>query len=411
MKGKRYNPITRQYAQQKEKELEQLDERIHPDDKTRGRDEFSRDFARIIYCSSFRRLQGKMQLLGTNHLHFFRNRLTHSLEVAQIARSTAIQLGLKHSIVAESCALAHDLGNPPFGHYGEKVLNTLANNVGGFEGNAQTLRILTTLEKKHYAYRGLNLTLRTLLGVIKYHPLSYNQPNKFIYPDDLQWIQDSVIDTYKLSEIKTIDMQIMDLSDEIAYAAHDLEDCLSIGYFTIDELLYEFKVSEKYRSAYPKFEKIVKKCQHFAGKAKNFKTSEEFSFLFRKELTSVIVNILINDISYSDEHRRLDFDEYKDLAAGLKKLVFSCILRKRSVQLYEKRGEKIIKGLFEVYRDNEYNKNLSLLPPEYRDENHKERSIIDYIAGMMDSYAIEEYKRHFGPNSLDTLYPTDIRFE
>jgi dGTPase len=131
-----------------------------------------------------------MQLLGINSTNFHRNRLTHSLEVAQIAGSIARYLKLKHPVVVETCSLAHDLGNPPFGHAGERVLNSLALeslDIGGYEGNAQTFRILRHLEKKHFDYAGLNLTLRTLLGVTKYFYRkgeNPKKPGKFLYEED-----------------------------------------------------------------------------------------------------------------------------------------------------------------------------------------------------------------------------------
>ena len=379
----------------------------------RARNNFQRDYARILYSSSFRRLQGKMQLLGIDHAHFHRNRLTHSLEVAQIARSIADKLCVPDHIVVEACSLAHDLGNPPFGHQGEVHLNLLAADIGGFEGNAQTFRILHHLEKKSYGYRGLNLTFRTLLGVTKYFNTKETNPKKFIYDDDYQ-ILNRQFESLELQHRRSIDVQIMDISDEIAYAAHDLEDSLSFGLVTIDELLYEFKISEKYNSAFDQLSSIVKACQKFGFDSSNLGSSEEYSFLFRKELTSKLVNNLVNDIglstSESDTESKLTFLTLGLLSEGLKKLLFKAILRKKSIQRYEKMGEKVIKGLFEVYNDREYNKENMLLPPEYRHSQtdvDRKRHIIDYIAGMMDSYAIQEYKKYFGSNSLDTLYPVD----
>lgn len=133
-----------------------------------------------------------MQLLGINPTHFHRNRLTHSLEVAQIAGGIARDLQLEHPIITETCALAHDLGNPPFGHAGERVLNYLAKDIGGYEGNAQTFRILRHLEKKHYAYAGLNVTLRTLLGVTKYFYIkgaNPKKPDKYLYNEDYYFLE------------------------------------------------------------------------------------------------------------------------------------------------------------------------------------------------------------------------------
>ena len=147
-----------------------------------------RDYARVLYSSSFRRLQGKMQLLGIDAGRFNRNRLTHSLEVAQIARSIAIDLALNDTVVAETAALAHDIGNPPFGHHGEKVLNELCGDCGGYEGNAQAFRILRTLERKHHLYDGLNLNVRTLMAVTKYFHRREDNPAKFLYDEDYQFL-------------------------------------------------------------------------------------------------------------------------------------------------------------------------------------------------------------------------------
>ena len=165
--------------------------------RERADGEWQRDFTRIIYASSFRRLQGKMQLLGIRNDQFFRNRLTHSMEVAQIARSIANMLGYskEESYVVEAGALAHDIGNPPFGHAGERKLNEIAKEFGGYEGNAQTLRILTTVEQKRAEFQGLNLTNRTLFSVIKYNrrfekklkDKEFNK-QKFLYKDDYDYI-------------------------------------------------------------------------------------------------------------------------------------------------------------------------------------------------------------------------------
>lgn len=134
--------------------------------EVRNRDDYQRDYARILYSSSFRRLQGKMQLFEVDPEKFNRNRLTHSLEVAQIARSIASDLELVHPVVVELAALAHDIGNPPFGHSGEKLLNELSEDIGGYEGNAQALRILRKLEKKYAGCSGLNLTYRSCFRLL-----------------------------------------------------------------------------------------------------------------------------------------------------------------------------------------------------------------------------------------------------
>lgn len=415
-----YSKETIKFAKEQEKILEKLSYRETPTEETRniGRDDSMKDYARILYSSSFRRLQGKMQLLGINSTNFTRNRLTHSLEVAQIARSIAHNLELDKIIFAESCSLAHDLGNPPFGHYGEVILNNLAKDYGGYEGNAQTFRILRKLEKKHHEYEGLNLTLRTLFGITKYfykreeinNPfLIFNKTKinkKFLYDEDYDFLK-TELNKHQISITKSIDAQIMDLADEIAYAAHDLEDALSIGIISLGEMIHEFKMNKDYNDAYDDFSKIVQKVQEFALKSNKLETSEEYSAVLRKELTSTIVHDLCIDIDIVEKNniKQLGFKTKQKLSEGLKKLLFNAILRKKDIQHYEKKGEEIIKGLYEVYTDTTYNKNNILLPAEYRKRSDKqERLVIDYISGMMDSFAEQEYIKYFGKSEVEKLY-------
>ena len=295
-KNKMYDENTKNFAKELESEAEKLNYRIvdSHDDRGQSRNDYMRDYASILYSSSFRRLQGEMQLLGIDSTHFHRNRLTHSLEVAQIARTISEQLEIT-PVVSESCALAHDIGNPPFGHYGEIILNELSSQVGGYEGNAQTFRILHRLEKKSYEFSGLNLTMRTLFGVTKYNQKRKEGIKKFLYDDDYEFLQDH-LSVKQIAYKKSIDAQVMDLSDEIAYAAHDLEDAISFNIVTIGEIVHEFYMSEKYSSAYEKFSEIVKNVQTTALRANRLKTSEEYAVVLRKELTSTIVNILCRDI-------------------------------------------------------------------------------------------------------------------
>ena len=404
-----YDDETLKYVEEATSKVSKLGFRLYKiENDGRNREEYSRDYARVLYSASFRRLQGKMQLLGVDNLHFFRNRLTHSMEVAQIARGMAMDLNLDTTFVVEASSLAHDLGNPPFGHHGERVLNEIAKDIGGFEGNAQTLRILNKLEKKHFEFRGLNLTFRTLLGVIKYFYKSDNGINKkFIYDEDYDDILNNLTENgLGVNDVVSIDMQIMDIADEIAYAAHDLEDCLSQNLFTVDDLLYEFNISPKYRSSLITLEEIINHCKTFAYKGTYFNSSEEYSFLFRKELTSQIVNKLIRDVVYNPEKGRLDYRDHGNLSEGLKMIVFFLIMRRPSVQFYEKRGGKVLKELYEVYLDESFNKKMQLLPAEYRiytSEDERRRNIVDFISGMMDQFALQEHSKYYGINALDKI--------
>ena len=388
--------------------------------------EFQRDYSRIMYASSFRRLQGKMQLLGIKPDQFFRNRLTHSLEVAQIARSIARSAGYtqEESFIVEAGALAHDIGNPPFGHSGERKLHQLFKNAGGFEGNAQTLRILTSVEKKKKEFNGLNLTYRTLLSVVKYFH-KYKEDNgviysKFIYDDDYDLLSKFVNNNQV--KMRTLDVQIVDIADEIAYAAHDLEDGLRQKCYTIEEILQDFYNEYGDCESFKQFEDIVNKCREESGYKTEKKCgvdSSVFSKLFRQELSSLLIYTLINDLKLmpidkkektkrgSMYDKELGFEKYGILAHGLKEITYRCINHNDVVYTYEKKGDKILSTLVEFYRENNV-----FLPPEYRIENCiickkqtaskldekilRERLICDYISGMMDSYAISKYEKITG---------------
>ena len=404
------------YGRYKESLLEKLEKKSeHKEDQETSnrinnyRTINERDHARVLYSSSFRRLQGKMQLFIPFSSRFNRNRLTHSLEVAQISRVIAKKLGLKNVLTVETCSLAHDIGHPPFGHSGEHTLNLLGKKIK-FEGNAQTFRILRHLEEKHYAYNGLNLSYRTLLGTVKYFNNYKMNNDKYLYDEDYDFVRE-IKDEFNLGKEKTIDAEIMDIADEIAYAAHDLEDAFYFKWFTIDELLYEFQISKKYKSAYEIFKKIIAEAKKFAKQANTYKTSEEYIILFKKQLTSTIVSHLVTNIQIKDD--KLCYGTNDELfAEGLKKLTYATVSRSPQIKLYEQKGENVIKKLYEVYMDRDFNKDMRLLPAEYRyqtkkdleDLNNWEESVIDYISGMMDEYAIAKYKEFFGENSLNTLY-------
>lgn len=417
IKRKFLNPLICDFM---ESYMYQEDPRYRPDGP------FQRDYARIMYSSSFRRLQGKMQLLGIKNDQFFRNRLTHSLEVAQIVRSIAgtIQYEAGESYVVEAGALAHDLGNPPFGHAGERFLNEIFADVGGFEGNAQTLRILTNIEKKRPEFRGLNVTYRTMLSVVKYfnkfdaeaYKNGTKKKQKFIYDEDYDLLKKFI----NVNEIKlrTLDVQIVDIADEIAYAAHDLEDGLRVKAYTIDEILHDYVSAYGESDSYLKLEELVKTAKIKAGYGKNKIDSTQYSKLFRQELASSLINLALNDIGLipvteemekktgTRQDEELGFLSYGELIHGLKDIVFKCINHNDEVYHYEQEGKKVIKFFKEHYeRDSKY------LPPEYRaeelmkqyddlkgkDEKQlQQRLICDYISGMMDSYAVAIYEKFSG---------------
>lgn len=405
---------------------------IDGDFKKRWRNDFQRDYARLLYSSSFRRLQGKMQMLGVNSSRYYRNRLTHSLEVAQIARSICTTMSRKYDrihfwsfmdlFLIETICLAHDLGNPPFGHAGEVVLNDLADDYGGFEGNAQTYRILRRLERKFIDHDGLNLTKRTMLGVVKYHKkrtVGEEVNNKFLYDEDYDEVTNIKTD-YSISDDQTLDCQVMDLADEIAYGAHDLEDALHQRFINPYDLVFMFKKEVRQKEklgnfpdeeidfAVDELQKQVSKSLNYAYKCDKGDSDDIFETIFRRELSSRLVNLLVNDIDYDDEKDRLCFLKYGALSKGLKVLLFNAIKNdSEDILVYERVGEKVLRKLYDAYMDDSFNKKNALLSAVYRDfsdDDQRKRRIVDYLSGMMDSYAIEVYEKIIGKNPFKGVY-------
>lgn len=367
------------------------------------RDNADIDYSRILYSSSYRRLQGKMQLFIPKSQVFHRNRLTHSHEVAQIAKTIGKRLKLNDTLTVQTCSLAHDIGNPPFGHAGEIFLSRISPG-NPYEGNAQTFRTLRTLEERHYDFNGLNLTIRTMLGIVKYFrseteeiedgqgKLKIVTNKKFLYNDDFELVS-NWLSQYNLTH-KTIDCEIMDLSDEIAYAVHDLEDALKLKYFTIDELLYEFSIREKYQDVIIEFKRLIVQARDFAEKAYIYKSSEEYAMLFRKELSSLLVNVFVRDVGLVNGN--LGYETLGLLVSGLKTLTFEAIKRQTDIIEYEQLGKHVLTRLYDLYTDKDYNRNMVLMPANYREESEWERMVQDYIGGMMDIYAIQQYEKYFG---------------
>lgn len=401
------------------------------------RNPYQRDYARILYSAAFRRLQGKMQILGIETSAFFRNRLTHSLEVAQIAKGIRWQLDkdchkrnttLRDMFLLDAAALAHDIGHPAFGHKGERVLNKLLSSLHmRFEGNAQNYRVLRLLEKKDPEFTGLNLSYRTLLAINKYLVKEGESVKKFMYAEDYD-ILEEFREANGLAGLRTLDVQIIELADDIAYAVHDLEDALSQRYFTIDEMLYEMKVNDSYieqindedrEFAAKKMLNLVQEAQKKANRSSSHCNLQEYSQVFRKTLTSLLTNYFINDIilgTITEEeagvhgtiagNRELKLGESQSLCKILSKKIFKGVTRHPDIALYEERGAKVIKCLFDLYKNSNSNRNGQFLPPDYRPriESGDSKKIIaqkfaraasDYIAGMMDTYAIDTYENLF----------------
>ncbi|RMF68783.1 MAG: dNTP triphosphohydrolase, partial [Alphaproteobacteria bacterium] len=207
--------------------------RLHPEAESPTRSPFQRDRDRIIHSTAFRRLEYKTQVFVYHEGDHYRTRLTHSLEVAQIARSLARALNLDEDL-AEACALAHDLGHPPFGHAGEAVLDEMMSDYGGFDHNAQTLRIVTMLERRYAAFAGLNLTFETLEGLAKHNgPLDPDGRDGAV----LRTVEDAGIAEHIAPALwPPLEAQLAAIADDVAYTAHDIDDGLRAGLFALDAL-------------------------------------------------------------------------------------------------------------------------------------------------------------------------------
>ena len=407
--------------------FEEREEEEDSDTTSEWRTAYSHDYARILYSSSFRRLQGKMQILGVESTAFYRDRLTHSLEVSQIARSIARFVAYKcgkqdemykenELFLLDAAALAHDIGHPAFGHKGERVLDEIAILYKQrFEGNAQNFRVLRKLDRHNLFNKGLNLTYRTLLAINKYNEDEDDRKKKFMYHDDYEFLN-KCRNKNNLGEERTLDVQIIELADDIAYAVHDLEDGLSQGMFTIDEIFYGIRTFEDENSeineqinniAFGELQKIVNSIKEELEeksdekKEINITTTQAYSHLFRKRLTSKLTGSFIRSITTGNKGGKTELclgSAQHALCKILAKTIFRAATKKQSIALYELKGEIILKSLFNIYANIKINKDYMLLPPDYRPTQEADlvRCVLDYLAGMMDTYAISEYERFTG---------------
>lgn len=406
--------------------------RLYEDQPNRPKDNrspFQRDRARIMHSAAFRRLQGKTQVMGTGEGDFHRTRLTHSIEVAQIGYGLLEALQFKKATfnkdaqdwlpprdLIEAACLAHDLGHPPFGHKGEQALHNAMLHHGGFEGNGQTLCILTKLEKYKKRGKGLYPTRRLVLGILKYPRSikSFNldvyakKPPKSFHEDEegvVKWALEgfSAADQKQLIQSAdgngahhSLDCSILELADDIAYGIHDIEDIVARGLATASE------VQDAITKA---FEKIDGDC--LAGFDAKLVCEGLLSDSFRRKQTiSGLVNLFITSVTISKhssyDHPLLRFnaalpEPHAKLLKALKGLAYELVIRKAKVQQLERRGQMVVARLFDTLLSDPE----SLIPQSsWQDgctESSTERRVCDYVAGMTDSYAERLYKRLFNP--------------
>lgn len=404
-----------------------LNERDTSEKKSHLLTDYSKDLTRVLYSSSFRRLGDKMQLLGVDTDTFYRKRLTHSLEVSNVAMMIVKALVVKtkgavaytrdEEKLLEAAAYAHDIGHPPFGHKGERVLDELAVGYGlRFEGNAQNYRVLRKLDRCEMTDHGLNLTYRTLLAINKYCktdcvPEGSELPKKFMYDADYRVLK-KVREACNLGTGMTLDAQIIELADDIAYLVHDLEDGIAVSIVTLQELVFgirnyegeEFTREEKDEAA-DLFRRVMIGVERkLLGSVIN--TQQEYMHLFRVYMSSAIKMLLVRNISFDSTKLKLVLTgAHRALCKILSKITMRNVMRNTDIALYEAKGEVVIKTLFRIYSDQDINKNFALMPPDYRPKSDKVedtiRTVIDYISGMSDSFAKDRFRELSGVDFED----------
>ncbi|MDD5286682.1 MAG: deoxyguanosinetriphosphate triphosphohydrolase [Desulfuromonadaceae bacterium] len=354
--------------------------RRHFEEFRDNRPAFERDRDRIIHCAAFRRLEYKTQVFVNHEGDYYRTRLTHSLEVAQIGRAIARKLHLNEELT-EALALAHDLGHTPFGHTGEDVLNRLMQGYGGFEHNLQSFRVVDELEERYPGFNGLNLTWELREGIIK-HSSPYDAPLE-------------TMAGFLPGVVPSIEAQIINYADEIAYNNHDIDDGLKAGYITL-ELLEQVdlwrEVSSTVRQKYPAIDDKRLVLQT---------VSALIGILIGDICSTISCNIENFGISTRDELQRVNrpvahFSEnITTRNMELKRFLFQNLYRHYKVDRMRVKAEIFITRLFETYL-----RHPNLLPPKYQSRLEPfglERVVCDYIAGMTDRFALDEYKRLFEP--------------
>jgi dGTPase len=345
---------------------------VHP-----YRTEFQRDRERIIHSRAFRRLEYKTQVFINHEGDHYRTRLTHTIEVAQISRTIARALRLNEDL-AESIALAHDLGHTPFGHAGERELDQLLKEHGGFEHNRQSLRVVDVLEKNYSGFDGLNLTWETREGIVK-HSSPYDHPGTELFAPQEQ---------------PSLEAQIIDLADEIAYNNHDLDDGISSGLIHIDEV-------------------TGLHIWHIARDRFGEKSPGDVKLMVRGIIRNII-NLLVSDLLETTQiaARTMGVTSYDQVRSAGKKIVgisahvaeangeLKAFLRSRLYQHYKvarmtMKAQKVVRELFTIYTGHP-----DTLPGDYQERIRHDgviRTASDYIAGMTDRFALEEHNKLTDP--------------
>ena len=352
--------------------------RRHREPPPRGRSEYQRDRDRIVHSTAFRRLEYKTQVFINHEGDLFRTRLTHSLEVAQLARSVARSLNLDEDLT-EAVALAHDLGHTPFGHTGQDALNACMRPYGGFEHNLQSLRVVDVLEQRYAAFDGLNLTFEAREGILKH-----------CAPRNARLLGD-VGERFLKKRRPSLEAQIANLADEIAYNNHDVDDGVRSGLLDLDQLS-EVKIFARHRKA------VLRDYPRIAPRRLRYET-------VRRMIDTLVTDLIRASAGNIRQYGPRTIDDVRrapaliafsprvrDESLALKRFLSENLYRHYRVVRMSAKASRIVGELFHAFLSDP-----RLLPPDFQAQARADapRAIADYIAGMTDRYAILEHRRLF----------------
>ncbi len=356
--------------------------RRHPEAEHRFRSPFQRDRDRIIHSRAFRRLEYKTQVFVNHEGDHFRTRLTHSIEVSQVARTIASALRLNVTL-AEALSLSHDLGHTPFGHLGEKVLHHLMKDHGGFDHNRQSLRIVEHLEDRYPDFPGLNLSYEVREGIVK-HSGPCDPVRAPEYAE------------YEPRTLPPLEAQMIDIADEIAYQHHDIDDGIDSGLLDPGFLAEGVPLWRSvYREALEDYPRAAPRQQVTVALRRLIdRLATDLVDTSRRAIEASGVES-VEDVRRQEGPLMGLSPELADLNAELKRFLHEHLYRHHRIERMKDKARRIMIALFERYSEN-----VNLLPEEHRakiDAVGKERVLCDYIAGMTDRYAMDEYSRLFDP--------------
>lgn len=374
--------------------------RLYPEAVSPTRSEFQRDRDRIIHSSAFRRLKHKTQVFVYHEGDHFRTRLTHTIEVSQIARALARSLGLDEDL-AEALALSHDLGHTPFGHTGEDTLEECMAGFGGFDHNAQALRVVTRLERRYAEYDGLNLAWETLEGLVKHNGPLFDQNGQptLRYAErgvPLAILEYNTQQDLELATYASGEAQAAAIADDIAYDAHDIDDGLRAGLFSIEDL-----------REVPFLDGLLRDID---VRWPNLELSRRIHELTRRVITRFVEDVVAEgdrriaalapksaeDIRQASETVICFSKEMREADTAIKRFLYARMYRHADVMRVRAQADQVLRDLFHRFKDEP-----SLMPEEWQadlprdDEARLARRVADYIAGMTDRYAILEHRRLF----------------